>query len=131
MMQIKSTKSFYRIREVAAMLDVPAYTLRYWESEFPQLKPQRTEFGQRRYTSSDVELVKAIKTLLYEKGMTIEGVRSQLASSYRKYPSRQMPKCKDAADAIRLLNAVVDTVDGDSHATARLKSVITWLNELI
>ncbi len=69
------TEKTYRIGEVAESLQLKNYVLRFWETEFPQLEPLRTEKGQRLYTESNVELLKLIKTLLHEQGMTIEGAR--------------------------------------------------------
>jgi len=65
----------YRIGEVADILKLKSYVLRFWESEFPQLVPLRTEKGQRLYTAEHVALLRRIQTLLYEMGMTIEGAR--------------------------------------------------------
>jgi DNA-binding transcriptional MerR regulator len=65
----------YRIGEAAEMLKLKSYVLRFWESEFPQLVPLRTEKGQRLYTEAHMLLLRHIQTLLYEKGMTIEGAR--------------------------------------------------------
>jgi DNA-binding transcriptional MerR regulator len=65
----------YRIGEAAEMLALKSYVLRFWESEFPQLVPLRTEKGQRLYTEEHVSLLRRIQTLLHEKGMTIDGAR--------------------------------------------------------
>ena len=71
-------KLYFRIGEVAKLCDVPAYVLRFWESEFPQLKPVKGSTGQRMYRQSDVETVLRIKKLLYEQGFTIAGARQHL-----------------------------------------------------
>ena len=65
----------YRIGEVADMLNLKSYVLRFWESEFPQLVPLRTEKGQRLYSEEHVALLRHIQTLLHAKGMTIDGAR--------------------------------------------------------
>jgi len=65
----------YRIGEVADMLNLKSYVLRFWESEFPQLVPLRTEKGQRLYSEEHVALLQRIQTLLHAKGMTIDGAR--------------------------------------------------------
>ena len=65
----------YRIGEVAEILKLKSYVLRFWESEFPQLVPLRTEKGQRLYTAEHVALLRHIQTLLHNNGMTIEGAR--------------------------------------------------------
>ncbi len=74
------TAKTYRIGEVSVLLDLKSYVLRFWETEFPQLEPLRTDKGQRLYTEEDVALLQRIKTLLHEQGMTIEGARRVLLS---------------------------------------------------
>src|SRR5437879_9666287 len=71
-------KLYFRIGEVARLCHLPAYVLRFWESEFPQLKPVKSSTGQRMYRRRDVESVLRIKQLLYEQGFTIVGARQQL-----------------------------------------------------
>lgn len=71
-------KLYFRIGEVATLCRLPAYVLRFWETEFPQLKPVKGSTGQRMYRKRDVESVVRIKKLLYEDGFTIAGARVQL-----------------------------------------------------
>ncbi|MFZ0480749.1 MAG: MerR family transcriptional regulator [Terriglobales bacterium] len=71
-------KLYFRIGEVARLCRLPAYVLRFWETEFPQLKPVKSSTGQRMYRKRDVESVVKIKKLLYEDGFTIAGARAQL-----------------------------------------------------
>jgi DNA-binding transcriptional MerR regulator len=71
-------KLYFRIGEVASLCRLPAYVLRFWETEFPQLKPVKSSAGQRMYRKRDVEFVVRIKKLLYENGFTIAGARAQL-----------------------------------------------------
>ena len=73
-------KLYFRIGEVATLCHLPAYVLRFWESEFPQLKPVKSSTGQRMYRKRDVESVLRIKQLLYEQGFTISGARQHLRS---------------------------------------------------
>ena len=73
-------KLYFRIGEVATLCRLPAYVLRFWESEFPQLKPVKSGTGQRMYRRRDVESVLRIKQLLYDQGFTIVGARQQLRS---------------------------------------------------
>ena len=73
-------KLYFRIGEVATLCRLPAYVLRFWESEFPQLKPVKSSTGQRMYRRRDVESVLRIKQLLYDQGFTIVGARQQLRS---------------------------------------------------
>ena len=71
-------KLYFRIGEVASLCRLPAYVLRFWETEFPHLKPVKSSTGQRMYRKRDVEFVVRIKKLLYENGFTIAGARVQL-----------------------------------------------------
>jgi DNA-binding transcriptional MerR regulator len=71
-------KLYFRIGEVSELCSLPAYVLRFWETEFPQLKPVKSSTGQRMYRRKDVEAVLRIKKLLYEEGFTIAGARQQL-----------------------------------------------------
>lgn len=79
-------KLFYKIGEVCKLAGIEAYTLRYWETEFPFLSPRKSRSGQRVYTREDVGLVLDIRDLLYKEGYTIEGVRKRFASR-RKGPA--------------------------------------------
>jgi DNA-binding transcriptional MerR regulator len=72
-------KEFYSIREVADMLEVQPYILRYWEKEFAVLKPKRNRVGRRYYSRKDIDLIRSIKKILYEKGYTIAGAKKKLA----------------------------------------------------
>jgi len=71
-------KLYFRIGEVASLCRLPAYVLRFWETEFSQLRPVKSNTGQRMYRKRDVESVVRIKRLLYEDGFTIAGARVQL-----------------------------------------------------
>ena len=78
-------KLYFRIGEVADLCRLPAYVLRFWESEFPQLKPVKSSTGQRMYRRKDVESVLRIKELLYEQGFTIAGARQQFRSDSQEH----------------------------------------------
>jgi len=81
---------YFRIGEVARLCRLPAYVLRFWETEFPQLKPIKSSTGQRMYRRKDVENVLRIKRLLYEEGFTIAGARQQIREE-AKSDKRQTP----------------------------------------
>jgi DNA-binding transcriptional MerR regulator len=72
---------YFRIGEVARLCKLPAYVLRFWETEFPQLKPTKSSTGQRTYRQRDVELILRIRRLLYDEGFTIAGARQQLKAA--------------------------------------------------
>src|SRR5947209_3331506 len=71
-------KLYFPIGEVAKLCTLPAYVLRFWETEFPQLAPKKSSKGQRLYRQRDVEQLVRIKKLLYEQGFTIAGARQHL-----------------------------------------------------
>ncbi len=81
-------KLYFRIGEVARLCRLPAYVLRFWETEFPQLKPVKSSTGQRMYRKGDVESVLRIKKLLYENGFTIAGARAQLRDERKSEPGQ-------------------------------------------
>jgi len=76
-------KLFFRIGEVADLTGVPAYVLRYWESEFKLLRPRKNHAGQRVYRKHEVQLILRIKTLLYEDRLTLEGAKKRLHQEAR------------------------------------------------
>ena len=81
-------KLYFKVGEVSSIVGVPAYVLRFWESEFKKINPKRTSSGQRLYRKKDVELILWIKHLLYEKKFTIEGAKQRLKTK----PPGQMEK---------------------------------------
>ncbi len=90
---------YFRIGDVAKLCRLPTYVLRFWETEFPHLKPTKSSTGQRMYRRRDVENVLHIKRLLYEEGFTIAGARQQLKVEGRKdkmqaalFPAQAPPK---------------------------------------
>lgn len=85
-------KLFFRIGEVSRITDVPATVLRFWESQFARIKPQRTEAGQRLYRKKDVELILTIKNLLYDQKFTIQGARNHLKSRSRAAMLKSKPQ---------------------------------------
>ncbi len=77
-MDEKSSRTTYKIGQAAEMLGIKPFVLRFWEGEFPQLEPVRTASGQRMYSEEQLGLVREIKRLLYDEGLTIEGARKRL-----------------------------------------------------
>jgi len=73
-------KLFYKIGEVSKIAGVEPYVLRYWETEFPFLKPRKSKSGQRIYIKKDLDLIFQIKDLLYKERFTIEGVRKKFST---------------------------------------------------
>ncbi len=71
-------KLYYSIRDVSDITDMKQHVLRYWESEFPELKPAKNRAGNRIYRSRDIKIIFLIKKLLYEEKFTIEGARAKI-----------------------------------------------------
>ena len=71
-------KLFYTIGEAAQLFDIKPYVLRYWETEFTQLNPQKSETGQRVYRAKDIQVCQTIKRLLYVEKYTIAGAKQKL-----------------------------------------------------
>jgi DNA-binding transcriptional MerR regulator len=102
-------KLYFRIGEVATLCRLPAYVLRFWESEFPQLKPVKSSTGQRMYRKRDVENVLRIKQLLYDQGFTISGARQQLRAESKSdksqtaipFPAQSAPELQHIRQGLR------------------------------
>jgi DNA-binding transcriptional MerR regulator len=105
-------KLYYRIGEVEALTEVPAYVLRYWESEFKLLRPKKNPAGQRLYRQRDLELVRRIKTLLYEERLTLEGAKKRLLADSRKGGEQLELGVREAAyaDTLRRLRDRLTTL---------------------
>lgn len=87
-------KLYFKIGEVADLLGVEPYVLRYWETEFTQLTPKKSGTGHRLYRRKDVELLLKIKHLLYEKRFTIEGARQALQGSSKQGKVRPVKRAQ-------------------------------------
>ncbi len=72
-------KYYYTIGEVSNLLDLKPHVIRYWETEFRQLRPNKTRGGNRKYTRSDIDLITRIKDMLHNQKYTIEGAKKRLA----------------------------------------------------
>ena len=79
-------KLFYKIGEVSKITGVESYVLRYWETEFPFLRPRKNRSGQRVFVKKDLELILQVKKLLYQERYTIEGVRKKFGDTTAKAP---------------------------------------------
>ena len=92
-------KFYFKIGEVSDIAGVAPYVLRFWETEFKQIRPKRTEAGQRLYRKQDVALVLRIKHLLYHRKFTIEGARQHLKKKPDRVPGpRQAAAAPDIAE---------------------------------
>jgi DNA-binding transcriptional MerR regulator len=109
-------KLFFKIGEVCELAGEQAHVLRYWESEFPMLAPQKNRAGQRVYRKRDVEIALRIKELLYEDQYTIAGAKKRLANDLRG------GKLRTSADAGEVYGAT-DNSKEEPHTRMRAASV--------
>jgi DNA-binding transcriptional MerR regulator len=96
-------KLFFRIGEVCALIKVQPHVLRYWETEFPMLAPQKNRAGQRVYRRKDVEMVFKIRDLLYEEKFTIAGAKRKLLDDAR---GGNTAKAKPAGEQLSMESAL-------------------------
>lgn len=84
------SKRYFTIGEVSELCDVKPHVLRYWEQEFPQLKPVKRRGNRRYYQRQDVMIIRTIRSLLYEQGYTIGGARLQLTETPRQVEREEL-----------------------------------------
>jgi len=116
-------KLFYKIGEVSKIVGVEPYVLRYWETEFNFLKPRKNKSGQRVYIKKDVELLLAIKRLLYQERYTIEGVRKRLgfnSGNSDPKPGQDVQQDLQKRDSGRPVRAI-------EHVKKRLRDILSQL----
>lgn len=131
-------KLYFRIGDVSRLCGLPAYVLRFWETEFSQLKPNKGGTGQRLYRKRDVEMVLEIKGLLYDDGFTIAGARKVLAERRRgageaKGPSAVSPS-KSMAQPIpeaRITPAPKKTTVADTAEKPKIQELRQEMRELL
>jgi DNA-binding transcriptional MerR regulator len=102
-------KPFFKIGEAARICGVQPYVLRYWETEFRSLRPQKTQSQQRIYRRKDVELLLQIRHLLYEKRFTIAGARARLREQGRDESTPSRPaRVVDRETLRKLKQGIID-----------------------
>ena len=113
-------KLFFKIGEVCELAGVQAHVLRYWESEFTMLAPQKNRAGQRVYRKRDVEIALRIKELLYEDQYTIAGAKKRLANDLRAGGKFKIVSSEDSEDSDT--NGSQATAEGMGTAAIRSAS---------
>ena len=98
-------KLFYKIGEVAQLAGVKTSVLRFWETEFNFLNPEKSHAGQRLYTTKEVSLILEVKRLLYDEKFTIEGVRQRITSR-GKLRLNELPQPVKTSDHVDLLREI-------------------------
>lgn len=108
------SKIFYKIGEVSQIAELPAYVLRFWESEFPFLRPKKSRGNQRLYVRREVETVLEIKRMLYEEGHTLAGVKRYWTRRGRV--ANQQVRPKELAQKLRgSLQAILKIMESHSN----------------
>ena len=117
-------KIYFKIGEVCELVGVQAHVLRYWETEFPMLSPQKNRSGQRSYRRRDVEISLRIKQLLYDEMFTIAGAKKKLQAEMREttklkivHPEPRVSESEDTADGVTSLfddDLVIDESESKS-----------------
>jgi len=99
-------KIFYKIGEVAELAGVRTSVLRFWETEFPFLKPVKSSSGQRLYSKNEVDLVMQVKHLLYDEKFTIEGVKKRISTKGKLIKAEDLFDSGAATDYSEILKTV-------------------------
>ena len=109
----KSAQAFRTISEVAAELDVPQHVLRFWESKFSQVRPLKRGGGRRYYRPEDIDLLRRIRSLLYDDGYTIKGVQRLLKEGRGRLPSQRLDIAAESAlESLRIVSARAEAMAG-------------------
>jgi DNA-binding transcriptional MerR regulator len=114
----------FKIGDVCKQADVQPYVLRYWETEFPPLAPDKSGGGQRTYTQRDIEVVMRIKELLYTEGFTIAGAKKKLEAELRDEADGKSPALQSNA-------APATTAAANPKTSSVIKEVRKELRELL
>lgn len=106
-----ASEKTYRIGEVAELLNLKTHVLRFWETEFPQLAPLRTDSGQRIYKEEHVAILRRIQQLLHEQGMTIEGARRVMeGGAIIDEPAQEHGTARPDPDFFSMLQNELDSI---------------------
>ena len=119
-------KRYFAIGEVSELCDVKPHVLRYWEQEFPQLKPVKRRGNRRYYQQDDVQMVRRIRSLLYEQGFTIGGARQRL-----KETPKQLGLLPSAAPAPAAALPTARMSAGSTRRAVEIKNLRNDLESLL
>jgi len=121
-------KLFYRIGDVSEITGIKPHVLRYWEEEFKGLHPRKNRAGQRIYERRDVELVLAIKKLLYEQRYTISGARKLLDRQARQISKQVAPAQADSHKRVPPSQAAAELSDALNLCRRELRTLLMLLD---
>lgn len=116
----KQLKVFYSVTEVAQMVGVSESLLRFWETEFPNIKPHRTGRGVRQYTETDIKEVRLVYQLVKERGMTLQGAREALKRGRKGVEKHAavVDRLRAVYEELQVISKELDNMDGAVQQTA-------------
>jgi len=124
-MPFEPSKLYYKIGEVSEIVGVEAYVLRYWETEFPALRPRKSKGRHRIYRPADIEILLRIKRLLYQEGFTIAGARKRLSAGRAGPAAGKRAKQPEASHAPE---GPAEKSENISRVRRELESILTLLD---
>lgn len=130
MKDLSIKKLYYSISEVSKITDMEQYVLRYWESEFEQLNPQKNRAGNRIYTNKDIQIILHIKSLLREKKYTIKGAK-EILINYKSEPVIVKAESEPSVENENISIAQNDNKKGKFSIKKDLKEVKLFLEYLL
>lgn len=130
MAEMPESKRLYKIGEVCRVADVQPYVLRYWETEFPALAPNKSGGGQRLYTQHEIDIILRIKQLLYSEGFTIAGAKKKLEGELAE-PAVASAPAGGPAESAAPKPASTKSDDASRNAIARVKRELTAILQML
>lgn len=129
--QKKSSYAFRTIGEVAVEMGLPTHVLRFWESKFGQIKPHKRRGGHRYYRPEDIEVIKEIKSLLYDRGFTIKGAQKYLKDKKKGVISEEIAADAPQPVAINAADSQVAFANKDNNTSAEKNQNINNKSESV
>ena len=123
-MEKEQKRRYYSISDVAEITELKTHILRFWESEFSQLRPRKNRAGNRAYTERDIKIVRLIKHLLYEEKYTIEGAKMRLKADREMLDTQLALPLNDTDKKVKIDNSGIEEIRKD------LLKVIEMVKEL-
>ena len=121
-------KLYYKIGEACKLVDIQPYVLRYWETEFPDLSPNKSKSGQRVYSEKELEVIRRIKELLYEEGYTIAGAKKKLEAEMEAGGPGEPPEADSSGDLdTRAVEKVQSMRQGIAEALDEARGILALL----
>jgi len=124
----KRVKAYYSIGEVCSITDLEPHVLRYWETEFPQLRPKKNRAGNRAYRAKDIELIQTIKKLLHEEKYTIPGAKKKMGQRKNTPPVEEQPDLFTQPLESKEQNGVIKSNFDKQQISEALKQILSFID---